>query len=367
MKKSAQKSASSLSEPLRSISGNNQSSETRSTKSPEPEENSSGLIKRNPGFECDLAWIKNTTVNTFGVRKRAGEIGARRSIKKDQQALWLLGAINLMDLTTLEGDDTPGRVERLCSKALSPLSLSLKKELKTRLQDYISGENVIEQLKVAAVCVYHSQVPEAVRTVNGALPIAAVSTGFPHGQSPESQKIEEILASVRAGASEIDVVISRQLALSGQWKRLYNEIKAYRKACGDAHLKVILETGELGTLENVARASRCAMLAGADFIKTSTGKAKISANLPVSLIMMRQIREYNERTGIKIGFKPAGGISTSKDALAHLAMLREELGTQWVHPGLFRFGASSLLTDIERQLSHYVTGRYARYETQPLG
>ena len=196
--------------------------------------------------------------------------------------------------------------------------------------------------------------------------MAAVSTGFPAGQISLSQKIREIKASVRAGAREIDIVISRAHVLTGNWRALYNEVKQYREACGEAHMKTILATGELATLTNVARASQVCMMAGADFIKTSTGKESVNATLPVSLVMVRAIREYYELTGYKIGFKPAGGISKAKDALTWLILIKEELGDEWLNNHLFRFGASSLLGDIERQLEHFATGRYSAAYRHPV-
>jgi deoxyribose-phosphate aldolase len=268
-----------------------------------------------------------------------------------------LKAITLIDLTTLNSDDTSGRVERLCAKALRPLTA----ELKTAL-----GINDLS-IQPAAVCVYHAFVETSVNALKGsAIPVAAVSTAFPHGLAPLETKIAEIEASVKAGAKEIDIVIERHMVLTGDWQGLYDQIKAFRNACGDAHIKTILGTGELATLTNVAKASMVCMMAGADFIKTSTGKEKVNANLPTSLAMIRMIREFHERTGIEIGYKPAGGISVTKDALVYMALMKEELGLRWLQPHLFRFGASSLLTDIERQLQHHVSGRYAADYRMPM-
>ena len=262
-----------------------------------------------------------------------------------------------MDLTTLSGDDTPGNVRRLCAKARQPL--------RPDLVDALGVASLSP--KVAAVCVYHRYVPTAVEALEGSgIPVAAVSTGFPAGLSPFEQRVEEIGASVSAGAHEIDVVITRAHVLTGDWQALYDEVKAFRQACGAAHLKAILATGELATLTNVARASVVAMMAGADFIKTSTGKEGVNATLPVSLAMVRQIREYAERTGFKIGYKPAGGIRTARQATDYLLLMKEELGREWLEPHLFRFGASSLLTDIERQLEMFVTGRYAAAHRHPM-
>jgi deoxyribose-phosphate aldolase len=296
----------------------------------------------------DLDWALDVAVNTSAVERRCATLPGRRSVKKDYQAAWLLKAITLIDLTTLAGDDTVGRVRRLCAKARQPV----RPDLLDRLG--------MPGVTVGAVCVYHDMVETAVAALAGSgIPVAAVSTGFPAGLSPLDTRIEEIRRSVAAGAAEIDIVISRRHVLTGNWQALYDEMVAFREACGDAHVKAILATGELGTLRNVARASRICMLAGADFIKTSTGKEGVNATLPVSLTMIRAIRDYHARTGYRIGYKPAGGISKAKDALTYLALLREELGRRWLEPDLFRFGASSLLGDIERQLEHHVTGAYS--------
>ncbi len=312
---------------------------------------------RNPGMPLELDWVRDVRVNRSAVERRAATIGPRRGVKKDWQAAWLLRAIRLMDLTTLAGDDTPGRVQRLCAKARRPLEQHLVDALG------VGGLDI----RVGAVCVYHEMVPTAVAALAGSgIPVAAVSTGFPAGLSPLAQRIREIEASVAAGADEIDIVITRAHLFTGNWQALYDEVKAFREACGEAHMKAILATGDLRVLRNVARASLVCMMAGADFIKTSTGKEAQNATLPVSLVMVRMIREYLERTGIEIGFKPAGGISQAKQALVYLAMMKDELGRAWLEPELFRFGASSLLTDIERQLAHHVTGRYSAAYRHPL-
>jgi deoxyribose-phosphate aldolase len=291
------------------------------------------------------------------VERRSATIPTRRSVKNAWQAGWLLRAITLMDLTTLQGDDTPGRVRRLCAKARQPVRRDLLEQL---------GCGDLE-LKVAAACVYHAFVETAVHALSGSgIPVAAVSTGFPAGLSPMSTRLAEIEASVAAGAGEIDIVITRAQVLTGNWPALYDEVKAFRSACGDAHLKAILATGDLGTLRDVARASVVAMMAGADFIKTSTGKEPVNATLPFGLVMARQIREYRQRTGYLVGLKPAGGIRTAKQSLDWLAMIKDELGDRWLRADLFRFGASSLLTDIERQLEHYATGRYSAAHRHPL-
>ena len=302
----------------------------------------------NPGMELDLDWVRAAQANTSAIERRAATLPGRRSVKKDFQAAWLLRAITCIDLTTLSGDDTPGRVRRLCAKARQPVRADLLDAMG------------MDPITVGAVCVYHDMIAPAVEALDGSgIPVAAVSTGFPAGLSPFRLRVEEITESVAAGAAEIDIVISRRHVLTGDWQALYDEMRAFRQACGDAHVKAILATGELGTLQNVAKASLVCMMAGADFIKTSTGKESVNATLPVSLVMIRAIREYHERTGIRIGYKPAGGISKAKDALVYLSLIKEELGDRWLRPDLFRFGASSLLGDIERQLEHHVTGAYS--------
>jgi len=312
---------------------------------------------RNPGMPLDLDEVLRHSINRSAVEGRATSLAGRRSVKKQWQAAWLLKAVTCIDLTTLAGDDTDGRVRRLCAKARQPVRMDVLESL--GVQDL--------RIKPGAVCVYHNFVKTAVEALEGTgIPVAAVSTGFPAGLSPLPTRLSEIKASVKAGAKEIDIVIERNLVLTENWEKLYSLISKARAACGDAHLKVILGTGELGTLNNVARASMLAMMAGADFIKTSTGKESVNATLPVSLTMVRMIRTYHEMTGYKIGYKPAGGISTAKTAIQYLLMMKEELGNDWLQPDLFRFGASSLLTDIERQLEHCATGRYAAYAHQPL-
>ncbi|MGA0439681.1 MAG: deoxyribose-phosphate aldolase [bacterium] len=314
--------------------------------------------QRNPGIPLDLEWVDAVQVNRSAVERRCSSLTKRRSIKKEWQAAWLLKAIRCMDLTTLSSDDTPDRVRRLCSKALRPLKQELTNDLG------ITSLN----LTVGAVCVYHALVETAAKALKGSnIPVAAVSTGFPHGLSPLPRRIEEIRDSVSAGALEIDIVITRAHVFSGNWEALYQEIKSFREACGDSHLKTILGTGELGSLRNVAKASLVCMMAGADFIKTSTGKEPQNATLPVSLVMLRMIRDYHQKTGHKVGFKPAGGIRTAKQALEWQILMNEELGREWLEPELFRFGASGLLTDIERQLEHFVTGRYSAAYRQPMG
>jgi deoxyribose-phosphate aldolase len=314
------------------------------------------VAPRNPGMPLELDWIEEVRVNRSAVERRAATLRTRRTVKKEWQAAWLLRAITLLDLTTLSGDDTPGRVRRLCAKARRPVRADL-------LDAMGAGQLPI---RVAAVCVYHAFVQTAIEALEGSgIPVAAVSTGFPAGLSPFEQRIAEIRASVAAGAEEIDVVITRSHVLTENWSALYDEVRAMRDACGDAHIKTILATGELGTLRNVARASLVCMMAGADFIKTSTGKEGVNATLPVGLVMVRAIREYRERTGQLVGLKPAGGIRASREALDWLALMKDELGDRWLRPNLFRLGASALLTDIERQLEHFVTGRYSAAHRHP--
>ena len=316
-----------------------------------------GNHKRNPGIPLDMGWVRHTTVNLSATQRRAATLTARRSIKREWQAAWLLRAITMIDLTTLAGDDTPGKVTRLCAKARQPLR-----------QDLIEALGVAElTLRVGAVCVYHQRVQDALAALRGSgIPVAAVSTGFPAGLSPFPQRIEEIHQSVEAGAAEIDIVISREHVLRGDWPALYAEVREMRRACGDAHIKTILATGELGPLWHVAQASKVCMMAGADFIKTSTGKEAVNATLEVGLTMTREIRAYQRMTGYQVGFKPAGGIRSAKDALNWLILMKEELGDAWLNNRLFRFGASGLLTDIERQLSHHVSGRYAARHHMPM-
>lgn len=314
-------------------------------------------LPRNAGQPLDLERVRAIRVNRSAAERRAATIPTRRTVKKEWQAAWLLKAITLMDLTTLSGDDTAGNVTRLCAKARRPVRAEILAAL--------GAESL--GITVGAVCVYHRWVETAVRALEGSgIPVAAVSTGFPAGLSPFETRLAEIHASVAAGAREIDIVITRAHVLTGDWTALYDEVRAFREACGDAHLKAILATGELATLTNVARASWVAMQAGADFIKTSTGKEGVNATLPVSLVMARQIREYAEATGSQVGYKPAGGIRAAKPALDYLLLMKEELGVRWLQPDLFRFGASGLLTDIERQLEHHVTGRYAAAHRQPM-
>ncbi len=299
--------------------------------------------------------MQSLTINRSAVDRRADTFTKRRTVKKDHQAAYLIRAIECIDLTTLSGDDTPSNVHRLCVKARQPITPDLQKRLD------------IKPIHTGAVCVYHAYVADAVSNLAGSgIPVAAVSTGFPAGLSPFKQRLEEIHQSVQDGAHEIDIVITRAHALTQNWAALYDEMRAFRDACGSAHVKAILATGELGTYTNVARASAVCMMAGADFIKTSTGKEPVNATLPYALIMTRLIRDYYERSGVKIGFKPAGGIRTAKQATEYLMLMKDELGNDWLYPHLFRIGASTLLSDIERQLEHHVSGRYSAFNRHPM-
>ena len=315
--------------------------------------------QRNQGMPLDLDWVMGAHINRSAVERRVESLPRRRTIKKDWQAAWLLRAVTCIDLTTLAGDDTPGRIRRLCAKAKQPI----RPDMLDRLG--MDGETIT----VGAVCVYPSRVKDAVEALRGTkIPVASVAAGFPAGQTPLPQRIAEIEQAIESGAREVDVVIARNLALTGDWITLYDEISQFRKTCGEAaHMKTILATGELGTLKQVYQASLIAMMAGSDFIKTSTGKETVNATLEFSLVMTRAIREYLERTGFKVGFKPAGGINTAKQTLAWQALMKEELGDEWLAPARFRIGASSLLTDLERQLYHYLTGHYAARHHMPMG
>jgi deoxyribose-phosphate aldolase len=314
---------------------------------------------RNPGVPLDLDWVVDARINRSAVERRTATLPKRRSVKKEWQAAWLLRAVTCIDLTTLAGDDTPGRVRRLCAKAKQPLRPDMLEALD------LNGENIT----VGAVCVYPSRVRDAVEALQGTnIPVASVATGFPAGQTPLPQRVAEIEQAIEAGAKEIDIVITRPHVLTGNWSALYEEIKLFRETCGDsAHMKTILATGDLGTLKQVYQASMVAMMAGSDFIKTSTGKESVNATLEFGLVMTRAIREYGRRTGYKVGFKPAGGISKAKQVLSWQALMKEELGVEWLMPDLFRLGASSLLADLERQLYHYITGHYAARHHMPMG
>ena len=312
----------------------------------------------NTGTDFHVGWLDGIRVNKSAVERRTSTLGGRRAVKKDAQIAFMLKAVSCIDLTTLAGDDTPGRVRRLCQKAMSPVR-----------HDILEKFGMADMgLTTGAVCVYHAMVPEAAKVLgNSGVPIAAVSTGFPAGLAPMETRLEEIRRSVDAGAREIDIVITRANVLTGNWKALYDEVKAFKKACGPALMKTILATGEHGNLTQVAKASMVAMMAGSDFIKTSTGMEGVNATLPVSLVMLRQIRDFQDRTGMKVGYKPAGGIKTAKDAVAYLALVKEEVGRDWLSPELFRFGASSLLGDLERQLEYHAFGGYSAGYRHPMG
>ncbi len=314
-------------------------------------------LAANRGIPLNLDWIENVRVNTSAVERRAQTLVMRRTVKKDWQIAWLLRAITCMDLTTLSGDDTDERVRRLCAKGRQPIRQDLVKLLG------IESLNI----QVAAICVYHTFVETAVRALEGSsIKVAAVSTGFPAGLSPLDERVAEIRRSVEAGAHEIDVVITRAHVFGGRWQALFDEIATFKAACGNTHMKVILGTGDLLTLRNVARASMVAMMAGADFIKTSTGKETVNATLPVGLVMTRAMREYAQQMGMAVGFKPAGGIRTAKQSVEWLSLMKEELGASWLNAKLFRLGASSMLADIERQLEFHATGRYSAEYRHPL-
>ena len=316
----------------------------------------SAPVARNPGTPLTPDWFEDVQVNLSAAERRAASLPARRSVKKNYQAAWLVKAIQCIDLTTLAGDDTPGRVHRLCAKARRPVR-----------DDIVKAMGLRDMPTVGAVCVYPAMVAPAVKALEGSgIPVASVATGFPAGLTPLPQRLAEIRYAVERGAKEIDIVIHRAQVLLQDWAALHDEISAMREACGEAHMKAILATGDLKTLRNVYKASMVAMQAGADFIKTSTGKEDVNATLPVSLTMVRALRDYGELTGYQIGFKPAGGLKTAKDAMNWMILMKEELGRRWLEPDLFRIGASSMLADIERQLEHHVTGRYAATTNQPL-
>ena len=313
---------------------------------------------RNPGVAFDPGWIEDMRINLSASERRVATLPGRRTVKKDAQAAWLLKAVTCIDLTTLAGDDTAGRVQRLCAKAVRPIR-----------EDVLDKLGMADRhLHTGAICVYHRFVATAVEALQGSgIPVAAVSTGFPAGLVPHDVKLREIEASVQDGAAEIDIVITREHVLTGNWKALHDEMRDFREACGPAHVKAILATGDIKTMRNVAKASMICMMAGADFIKTSTGKEAVNATLLVTLTMLCMIRAYHDRTGYKVGYKPAGGISAAKDVLNYQFLMKEELGREWLEPDLFRVGASSLLADIERQLEHHVTGRYSAFNRHPAG
>jgi deoxyribose-phosphate aldolase len=280
-------------------------------------------------------------VDQVGAQARAAGLGTR-SIKTTAKAWAIDLAIRMVDLTTLEGSDTPGKVRALCAKARQP----------------DPGDPNCPS--VAAICVYPAMVPVAAEALRGSgIHLASVATAFPSGQAPLSVKLDDTRAAVAAGADEIDMVISRGAFLAGRYLEVFEEIAAVKQACGSAHLKVILETGELVTYDNVRRASWLAMLAGGDFIKTSTGKVQPAATLPVTLVMLEAVRDFLDATGRKVGVKPAGGIRTTKDAIKYLVMVNEIVGEGWLDPDWFRFGASTLLNDLLMQRTKLTTGHYA--------
>ena len=312
---------------------------------------------RNPGTELQPDWFEGVAVNRSAAERRAATLTTRRTVKKAYQAAWLVKAIGCLDLTTLAGDDTADRVRRLAMKARAPVRADLVAALG------------LEQRppRVGAVCVYPTMVATAVAALEGSgIPVASVATGFPAGLMPLDLRLAEVAYAVDQGADEIDIVITREHVFTRNWPALYDEVRRMREACGHAHMKAILATGDLRTLNNVYAASMVAMQAGADFIKTSTGKEGVNATLPVSLTMVRALRDYGARTGVRIGFKPAGGMKTAKDAISWLILMKEELGRPWLEPDLFRLGASSMLGDIERQLEHHVTGRYSAAWRHPI-
>jgi deoxyribose-phosphate aldolase len=294
------------------------------------------------GFELPLEprLPRIGAVDAVALEARAAEL-AKRSIKKESKLFALLLSVRMMDLTTLEGADTPGKVAALCSKALRPDPVDL------------------DVPPVAAVCVYPNLVAVARSRLDGTgVKVASVATEFPAGQAPLEVKLADVRAAMELGADEIDMVIDRGAFLSGRYGKVFDEIVAVKEACGDVHLKVILETGELGTYDNVRRASLLAMAAGADFIKTSTGKIQPAATLPVTLCMLEAIRDVHDETGRMVGMKPAGGIRHAKQAIQYLCVLHETLGAAWLTPDLFRFGASSLLNDVLMQVRKQRTGAY---------
>lgn len=313
---------------------------------------------RNPGVRLDLDWVRRVRVNRSAAEHRARTLGRRRSVKAEWQAGWLLRAVALTDLTTLAGDDTPGRVRRLCGKARRPVRADVLEALGVPA----------DTVSAAAACVHPAMTPAARDALKDSpVRVAAVAAGFPSGLSPFGARVEEVREVVAAGAQEVDVVIARDAVLLSDWDRLWREIAAFREACGSAHLKAILATGELGTLAKVSQAALVAMMAGADFVKTSTGKEAVNATLPVGLVMARAVRDYFRATGHRVGLKAAGGLRTARDALAWMILVKEELGDAWLVPSLFRIGASTLLADVERQLEHHATGRYSAFHRHALG
>lgn len=326
----------------------------------------------------DLGWVNSIRVNRPAVERRVQTLLTRRTFKKASQAKAYLHAIACLDLTTLRGDDTEDRIDRLCAKALQPLRPEILEAVCQKF--FAKGESAYGgkfpeiDLTVGAVCVYPELVKEAVEAVKGKIPVASVATGFPAGKTFWHIKWPEVKECVRVGASEIDIVIDRELALTGEWEELHHQVKIICNSCrewGEEYrreikVKTILEVSDLQDLEIIAKASAVAMMAGSDFIKTSTGYGDYGATLEAGLVMVRQIREFYERTGKKVGFKAAGGIKTAKDAMNWLILMKEELGDDWVYPELFRIGASSVLTDIEMQLEHLAKDVYSAAHRQPM-
>ncbi|XP_066248394.1 deoxyribose-phosphate aldolase [Euwallacea similis] len=313
-------------------------------------------IERNPGCELDLGWLNNVNMNLTAINKLAKKLAASKELRDEYRVAWILKAITCIDLTTLAGDDTCSNVSRLCFKATKPIAEDLLPKF-----GFQYDENC--PIRTAAVCVYPSRVEDVVQTLKklgyyDKINVASVATGFPCGQTPLKTRLEEIKYAVEKGATEIDIVINRTLVLTGQWEELYREIQQMKEACCTAHLKSILATGELGTLNNVYKASLVAMMAGSDFIKTSTGKEAVNATLQFGIVMSRAIKEYHQKMGYKVGLKPAGGVRNTKDALSWLILVKEMLGDDWLTSDLFRFGASGLLGDLECNLYEFVTKKY---------
>jgi len=318
---------------------------------PVPPNDSSPEGARNPVRPFDPDLIDSLRIDGSASERRAAMLPGRRTEKKQEQAALLVKAVQCIDLTTLSSDDTPERVKTLCAKARQPLRPDIQEALG------------IGPITTAAVCVYHAFIGTALEALSGtSIPVAAVSAGFPHGLSPLNARVLEVEESVAAGAREIDIVIDRSKALAGNWRGVYDEVRAFREACeargacGAAHLKAIIGAGDLGTLSNVAKASVVCMMAGADFIKTSTGKETVNATPEFAEVMAKMIALWRKTTGYKIGFKAAGGIAKAEEAVLYQAVMQEELGEDWLDPRLFRIGASRLLGDIERQLDALAGG-----------
>ena len=350
---------SSLRPQLKVRANRSRSVDTRSRSSAALKPKPGARLSTNSPLPFDIGLVQSLRVNRSAVEARAIELATRRTFKVEAQVAAYLAVIRCIDLTTLAGDDTAGRIARLCAKALAPLE-----------QEIVQALGIVSPLTVAAVCVYPAQIKPAVQFLKGRIPVASVATGFPAGQTFQQLKLKEIDLAIKAGAAEIDVVISREKVLTGKWKSLYDEVVAYREVCGSrAKLKTILAVGNLETLTNVAAASAVAIMAGSDIIKTSTGFEPTNATIPNGLVMVRQIRRFMDLGVLgkqRVGFKPAGGIRTAKDSMLWMTLMLEELGLDWTKPDLFRIGASSLLNDIERQLRHLAFGRYANAQYHPM-